>query len=172
MLKSIFALHLLLLLSNIILLLEMKNIFSKEDSTIIIDRINLLQADSKALWGKMSVNQMLAHCNVAYEMVYDTIHPKPKGFVKLILKLFVKNKVVSDKPYPRNNQTAPQFIINGDRDFEIEKKRLIDYITITQNLGKETFEGKESHSFGKLSSKEWNNMFVKHLEHHLSQFGV
>ncbi|MCJ8164098.1 hypothetical protein MKJ04_04535 [Pontibacter sp. E15-1] len=30
----------------------------------------------------------------------------------------------------------------------------------------------ESHSFGRLSSQEWNNMFYKHLDHHLSQFGV
>lgn len=114
---------------------------------------------------------MLAHCNVAYE-IYDDIHKKPKGFMKLILKLFIKNKVVKDKPYPRNNQTAPQFIIKDDRNFEIERDRLIAYIKRTQKLGVETFEGKESNSFGKLNSKEWNNMFVKYLEHHLSQFGI
>ncbi len=42
----------------------------------------------------------------------------------------------------------------------------------TQQLGENHFDGKESHSFGALNSKEWNNMFVKHLEHHLKQFGV
>ena len=34
------------------------------------------------------------------------------------------------------------------------------------------FEGKESNSFGPLTKGEWNNMFYKHLDHHLSQFGV
>jgi hypothetical protein len=150
----------------------MKNIFSKEDSSKFIDRINQLTPDSKAFWGKMEVAQMLAHCNVAYEMVYDNIHSKPNGLMKFILKLLVKNKVVNDKPYPRNNQTAPQFIIKGNRDFEIEKNRLIAYLIKTQDLGKTFFEGKESHSFGKLTSEEWNNMFSKHLEHHLSQFGI
>jgi len=69
-------------------------------------------------------------------------------------------------------RTAPQFIINNSRDFELEKGTLISYINRTQQLGEEEFEGKESLSFGKLTSKEWNNMFAKHLDYHLSQFNV
>ena len=150
----------------------MKNIFEISDSQTMIDRINLLKSDSNPGWGKMDVSQMLAHCNITYEMVYSDIHPKPNGFMKIILKLLVKDKVVNEKPYPKNNQTAPQFIIKGNRDFENEKNRLIDYIKKTQELGEENFEGKESHSFGKLTAIEWNNMFAKHLDHHLNQFGV
>lgn len=150
----------------------MKNIFHTEDCNGFVNRINHLTSESQALWGTMTVAQMLAHCNVAYEMVYDDIHPKPAGFMKFILKLLVKNKVVNETLYLRNNKTAPQFIIKDNRDFEVEKERLISYLHKTQALGEEVFEGKESHSFGKLSSKEWNNMFSKHLEHHLSQFGV
>jgi hypothetical protein len=131
-----------------------------------------LSPDSKALWGKMSVNQMLAHCNVSYEMVYEDIHKKPNNFIKIVLRLFVKNKVVNKKPYSKNNPTAPQFIVKDERSFEIEKNRLINYIIKTQELGEDTFEGKISHSFGKLSAKEWNNMFAKHLDHHLTQFSV
>ncbi len=150
----------------------MQNIFQKEDCDQFINRINQLKADTQPLWGKMSVDQMLAHCNVTYEMVYDGIHPKPNTFMKLILKFLAKNKVVNETPYPRNLATAPQFIIKGNCDFELEKQRLIAYINKTLELGKENFEGKESLSFGKLSSKEWNNMFAKHLDHHFSQFGV
>jgi len=150
----------------------MKNIFLKEDVSEYIDRINELSPDSKALWGKMSVNQMLAHCNVSYEMVYEDIHKKPNNFIKIVLRLFVKNKVVNEKPYSKNNPTAPQFIVKDERNFEIEKNRLINYIIKTQELGEDTFEGKISHSFGKLSAKEWNNMFAKHLDHHLTQFSV
>jgi len=150
----------------------MKNIFLKKESTEIINRINDLKTESTAVWGSMSVAQMLAHCNVTYEMVYDNIHPKPNGFMRFILKSFIKNGVVNKKPYPKNSRTAPQFIVKGDRDFELEKNRLISYIVQTQELGEKEFEGKESLSFGKLTAKEWNNMFAKHLDHHLTQFGV
>ena len=148
------------------------NIFEQEAVSQTIGRISNLNADIKANWGKMNVGQMLAHCNVTYEMVYDNKHPKPNAFVKFILKDLVKSKVVSDKPYSKNGKTAPQFVIKEEKDFAIEKQRLIDYIEKTQTLGESHFDGKESHSFGSLKSEDWNNMFYKHLDHHLNQFGV
>jgi hypothetical protein len=150
----------------------MKNVFNQADTAEVIARINKLSPSSQALWGKMSVGQMLAHCNVTYEMVYDNIHPAPNAVMKFILKLFVKNVVVSEKPFKKNSQTSPAFIITDSKDFEKEKKRLIDYINKTQKLGDAHFEGKESNSFGALSKSEWNNLFYKHLDHHLSQFGA
>jgi len=151
---------------------EMKNVFDLKDSSKIIDRINNLGSSSQGLWGKMNVSQMLAHCNVIYEMIYSDIHPKPSGFKKLILKLLVKPFVVDEKPYKKNLRTASHFLIVQEKEFENEKNRLIDYITKTQNLGETYFRNKESHSFGVLSIKEWNIMLYKHLDHHLRQFGV
>ncbi|MFK7809016.1 MAG: DUF1569 domain-containing protein [Saprospiraceae bacterium] len=150
----------------------MKNVFNQKDIQSIIDRINKLSPETQPQWGKMSVDQMLAHCNVTYDMAYTDKYPKPGFLKKLMLKMFVKGVVVSDKPYTKNGRTAPEFIITDARIFEAEKKQLIANINKTQELGAEHFEGKDSHSFGKLSSKEWNNLFGKHLEHHLTQFGV
>lgn len=150
----------------------MKDIFNKETAQEFIERINKLSPSSQANWGKMNVGQMLAHSNVTYEFIYDNKHPAPGGFGKLMLKLFVKPIVVNEKPYKNNSRTAPAFIITDERVFENEKNRLINYITKTQQLGRKEFEGKESLSFGKLTAQEWNNMFVKHLDHHLGQFGV
>ena len=150
----------------------MKNIFTKSVTEEIIRRVNNLSSETKANWGKMSVAQMLAHCSVTYEMIYTDKHPKPNGLVKLMLKLFVKNAVVSEKEYKKNGKTAPQFVISNKREFELEKQRLIGFILKTQELGADYFDGKESHSFGKLTEKEWNNTFYKHLDHHLTQFGV
>lgn len=150
----------------------MNNMFTKEVTDEIIARIEKLNSDSQPNWGKMSVAQMLAHCCVSYEMVYTDKHPKPNVFTRFILKLFVKNVVVSEKPYSKNGRTAPQFLISDKKEFNAEKTRLVDYINKTQKLGEKEFEGKESNSFGNLTSKEWNNLFYKHLDHHLRQFGV
>lgn len=152
--------------------MALPNIFTESVAEGVIDRINQLTASTQPKWGKMSVDQMLAHCNVTYEMVYEDKHPKPNTFVRFILKLLVKGKVVSEEPYQQNGQTAPQFIMKGDKDFDVEKNRLINFIKKTQELGEGHFEGKESHSFGALNKTEWNNMFYKHLNHHLTQFGV
>lgn len=150
----------------------MKNVFNHEVTQELISRVNRLTPQTQPKWGKMNVAQMIAHCNVTYEMVYEDKHKKPGGLMKFFLKAFVKNTVVGEKPYKQSLQTAPQFIIADQRDFEQEKKRLIEFLIKTQQLGESHFEGKESHSFGKLTAKEWNTMFYKHLDHHLKQFGV
>jgi hypothetical protein len=150
----------------------MESVFNAADVDKLITRINKLTPTTQPLWGKMSVGQMLAHCNVSYEMAYTDKHPKPNAFMKFILKLLVKNKVVSEAPYKHNNPTAPAFLIKEDKNFEAEKTRLIDHINKTLQLGESYFDGKESNSFGTLTVTEWNNMFWKHLDHHLGQFGV
>ncbi|MEN9999324.1 MAG: hypothetical protein RI922_2314 [Bacteroidota bacterium] len=151
----------------------MKNIFKKAVTEELIDRLHKLTPETPAKWGKMNVAQMLAHCNVTYEMIYEPEkHPKPNGFKRFILKLIVKPLVVSDKVYKENNPTAPAFMIVSEREFEMEKARLIDFLNRTQALGGAHFEGKESNSFGTLKTNEWNAMFYKHLDHHFRQFGV
>lgn len=150
----------------------MQNIFDPSTTSELIARIQSLKPDSQPLWGKMSVDQMLAHCSVAYEMAYTDKHPKPNALMRFLLKTFVKSGVVNEKPYPKNARTAPVFIIADRRDFEKEKNQLIDYLKKTQELGAQHFEGKESPSFGPMTAQEWNNLFYKHLDHHLTQFGV
>ena len=152
--------------------MALPSIYDKAIAEQIIGRINQLNSTTQPKWGKMSVGQMLAHCNVTYEMIYENKHPKPNGFVKLLLKLFVKSKVINEQIYPKDAQTAPAFIIKETKDFEVEKKRLTDNIHKVQASGESFFDGKDSHSFGVLNKTEWNNMMYKHLDHHLRQFGV
>lgn len=152
--------------------MALPNIFEKKITDQIIDRINQLTANTPPLWGKMGVAEMLAHYTVSYEMVYTDKHPKPNFLIKLILKSFIKKAVTNETPYSKNSTTAPVFLIRDSRNFDQEKTRLIDFINKTQELGAKHFDQKESNSFGPLSEQEWNNMFYKHLDHHLTQFGV
>jgi hypothetical protein len=135
-------------------------------------RIDSLNTDSKPLWGKMNAAQMLAHCNVAYEMTFESIHPKPNALMRFILRSFLKEMVCGEKPYKKGGQSAPAFIIKDERQFEKEKNRIKEYMKKVLDLGATHFEGKESASFGKLTAKEWSIMFSKHLDYHLLQFGV
>lgn len=153
--------------------MALPNVFSPEVAQSLLQRIQQLSPAQAPLWGKMNVAQMLAHCNVSYEMVYEAEkHKKPGTLMRFVLKSLVKPKVVGEQPYKQNGPTAPQFIITDQRTFETERQRLSGFIVKVQQEGAAAFEGRESLSFGKLSSTEWNNMFYKHLDHHLKQFGV
>jgi len=149
-----------------------KNLFNEQETNETIARINTLNPETNRLWGKMDVAQMMAHCNVAYEVIYTDKHPKPGAFDKFMAKLFAKNVVVGPKPYKKNNPTAPIFKIKEPKNFEDEKNNLIANLQKTQQLGAEHFEGKENPAFGKLSKEQWNTLFSKHLDHHLRQFGA
>ena len=148
------------------------NIFTKEVSDGVINRIGQLTLKSKPIWGKMTVDQMLAHCCVTYETIYTDNHPRPNALSRFVIRLLAKGTVTGPKPYPKNGRTAPQFIITDERDFELEKGRLVAFIENTREVGEGHFDGKESHSMGKFTLDEWNSLFYKHLDHHLRQFGV
>ncbi|MFK7900263.1 MAG: DUF1569 domain-containing protein [Cyclobacteriaceae bacterium] len=148
------------------------SVFDKNNATALVERINKISANTKPQWGKMDAAQMLAHLSVPYEIAYDENPKRPPAIVRFMLKSFVKNTVVSEKPYKKNSRTAPDFIISDQRVFEEEKQKLVRFINETQKKGTSFFDGKQSVSFGKLTTEEWNNLFYKHLDHHLQQFGA
>jgi hypothetical protein len=149
------------------------NIFEPQTTDKLLHRISELAPNTFPLWGKMDVAQMLAHCCVAYYQVFNENTPRPNAFVRFMLRMMLKDRLTnSTTPYKKNSGTAPAFLITDACNFEVEKARLTEYIQRVEKLGASYFENKESVSLGKLNSFEWNNLFYKHLDHHLSQFGV
>ncbi|MEN9449358.1 MAG: hypothetical protein RJA25_2648 [Bacteroidota bacterium] len=152
--------------------MALPNIYDSQVAQQLIDRINKLTPETLPLWGKMNASQMLAHCNVTYEYIFDERTDKPNFFVKWMLKKFVKKKVTSEEPYAHNLTTGPAFIIPDTKNYNQEKSRLIHFITKVTTLGTPFFVDKKSVSFDELTMDEWNNMMYKHIDHHLRQFGV
>lgn len=151
----------------------MNSVFDLAYAKALKNRIELLSKDTLPLWGKMNAPQMLAHLNVQYLYVFEAHKLKrPSLFKRFLLKTFVKPAVVSDKPYRRNLPTAKDYKITEEKDFQLEKQKLLANIVRTQQMGKESFAGKEHLNFGSLTALEWEQMLTKHIEHHLSQFGV
>ena len=148
------------------------NTFDPKTTEAVFARLEKLSYTSKPQWGKMNAAQMLAHLNVTYDLTYGKTVRHHSFFAKLMMKLFVKGIVTSDKPYPKNSRTGPDFIISNERDFEKEKSILINNIKDTEQKGIAFFDGKVSSSFGPMTAKEWSTQFYKHIDHHFSQFGV
>ncbi len=152
--------------------MALPNFFSTAVSNNLLLRINKISHTTNPQWGKMNATQVMAHLNVMFEFAYEEKHKKPNFFMGFILKNLVKGGLVSEKPYKKSSSTAPEFIIKDDRDFDVEKNRLIQYINKTVQLGENHFDGRVSMIFGPMSTTEWNNLFYKHIDHHLTQFGA
>lgn len=152
--------------------MALPSIYNSQTTETTLKRLSSLTPQSQAQWGKMNAAQMLAHLNVSYDLAYEKINSPVSFFTKLMMKLFIKNIIVSEKTYPKNSRTAPVFIITDEREFEKEKALYVENIKETEKKGANYFEGKESSAMGKLTAIEWNNMFYKHTDHHFKQFGV
>ncbi len=149
----------------------MKYLFDDQKSSSIISRINQLSPQSKALWGKMNVSQMLAHCQPPLQVAMGETMLKRNLFGFLFGKM-AKKTVVSDKPYKRGLPTAPSFIVKDERNFESEKQKLVQLITRFSSGGPAVLTKDPHPFFGKMTVEEWDKSQWKHLDHHLQQFGV
>ncbi|WP_339164907.1 DUF1569 domain-containing protein [Siminovitchia sp. FSL H7-0308] len=149
----------------------MKNIFNQLHSEEILNRIDKLSPDSQPQWGKMNVSQMLAHCSSFQDIAMGNSFP-PRGWLGIIVGRFAKQIMYNDKTLPHNMSTIPTILITNDRDFETEKEKLKQKITIFQNNGPEKCTTHPHPFFGKLTSEQWGKGIYKHLDHHLKQFGV
>lgn len=147
----------------------MKSLLDRESFNEIKDRLTKLTEDSERQWGKMTPGQMARHCQAPLEIMLqkNDYGVKPNWLINLLFKRSMYN----DKPWRKNLPTAPSFRITDDRDFAVEKAKLVDLIDeIGTKLDKEDW-GKHP-AFGKLTTRQWGQMQYKHLDHHLRQFGL
>ena len=148
--------------------MEVKNLFDTAVKQELIDRINTLAPESKAIWGKMNVAQMLAHCQMPLGVATGK-HILKRNFLFSLIGPLFKKQLFNDKPFKRNLPTDKTFIIANPQDFAKEKQSLIDMIN---SFSEASMSGKPHPFFGDLSNEEWSRGTWKHLDHHLQQFGV
>lgn len=149
--------------------MEIKNLFDPLVKQEIIDRINKLTPQTKQLWGKMNVSQMLAHVQMPIRIAYGTHQPKGSFLLRLIGPLF-KSKLWDEQPYKQSLPTDPTFIMTGsEKEFEKEKTAVLDLIN---KFTRENLVSERHPVFGKLTKENWSKATWKHLDHHLKQFGV
>ncbi|MBT8258567.1 MAG: DUF1569 domain-containing protein [Bacteroidia bacterium] len=147
----------------------MENIFDTEVFNNIKSRIESLEVNTQAQWGKMSVDQMVHHCQGPLNIILEkeTYGLKPSWFART----FFKKSMYSDKLWRKNLPTLKEFRETRNYDFQDEKQKLI---SLLEELGtdRERTEWQDHPTFGPMTKEQWGKMHYKHLDHHLRQFGV
>jgi hypothetical protein len=150
----------------------MNNLFNPSDTSEILTRLAKLQPDAQRHWGKMQVNQMLAHCNSSLETAMGLNQPKELNFVLRFIGKMLKGKFFGQKPFMKNSQTDESYMITGNPDFEITKRQVISQIQNFSAGGPAKCSTRPHVFFGRLTPEEWAIMQWKHFDHHLRQFGL
>jgi len=148
----------------------MKSVFNPADNAELIERIDKLTPSSRALWGKMSVSQMLAHCQMIIKVALGELQLK-RGLMGFLFGRIALKQIVSDQPLKANLPTFKEAKMSAGKDFDTEKAALKGYVE-RFTAGPEVISKDPHPFFGPLTIAEWDILQVKHLDHHLRQFGV
>jgi hypothetical protein len=147
----------------------MKSIFDEKTYQEVIDRLAKLNPESERQWGKMTVSQMLWHCQLPVRLAIKNEKSKIRG--NPLIRLLFKKSLFNDKPWRKNLPTIPAAKAREEKDFEKEFATLRDMVTELHGL--KNRENWNPHPiFGEFTRDQWGKMQYKHLDHHLRQFGV
>ena len=135
----------------------------------IKSRVAALRPDSARRWGRMTVDQMLWHVNCGIENALGRYHVKE---IRLPLPRLLVKFLVLNFPWRRGKTpTAREFLAKAHYDFAAEQARLLRLIDeVTARPLDAAWP--DSSFMGPMTGKDWSRMGAKHLDHHLSQFGV
>lgn len=149
----------------------MKNLFEAAAVDEIKERMANLKYDSGRQWGKMNAAQMLAHCSIWMEMAVGLKNP-PRSLIGRVFGRVAKSTVLNEKPVRRNMPSESSLIVTEERDFAVERQRLLEWTDRFAAGGPEKCTRHPHCFFGPMTPMEWATMAYKHLDHHLRQFGV
>jgi hypothetical protein len=71
----------------------MNSIFESKGNDLLVARINQLTPESQPIWGKMSVDQMLKHCECAVNVAFGMENLKVNFFYALVRSSFKKESI-------------------------------------------------------------------------------
>lgn len=147
----------------------MKSLFETDARTEILERLARLQEGMTPKWGKMSVGQMVWHCQVPLKVGIQNKPPKKKP--NPLIAMFFKKGMYSDKPWRKNLPTSPLAKAKETKQLGSELPELKALVEEFHAL-KDRKDWNPHPLFGVFTAEQWGQMQYKHLDHHLTQFGV
>lgn len=149
----------------------MESLFDPQGNRNIIERIDKLSPITLSQWGKMTVSQMLEHCQQPIKVPLGMLELKP-NWMSLLFGKMIKKQMMQQERFKKDLPTVKEFRIQKEPDFETAKKELIELVERFAKEGHASIKVKKHPFFGEMTLQEWDILQWKHLDHHLRQFGV
>ncbi len=151
----------------------MKNLLNPEVKNHVVARIDKLTPETKAVWGKMNVNQGLRHMTMAFDISNGKLDPTPPPGIPKMPKWLLKFFLVNVGPPKGKAQTFLEMNMVANNinpaDFEKERAALKDAI---ETFSHQTNFLPVNKVAGKFSKNDWGKLNYNHTNYHLKQFGV
>jgi hypothetical protein len=147
----------------------MKTLFDLRLHEGLLARVNRITPETIPQWGKMNAEQMLAHLVESLRMGVGELKT---ASLKLPMRYTpLRQLIVYWMPWPKGSPTAPELLPANCGTLEISKAELT---RLVRDFGTraDQEEWPEHPAFGRLGKRGWGALTLRHIEHHLKQFGV
>lgn len=150
----------------------MQTLRDESERASLIERVKSLSGSETPKWGKMNVNQMVSHLVQAGEMPFVASATEHSNFMS---RNIIKPLVLYVLPMPKEVKTPPEMNQQEKgrkpQDFGSDKALLIEAINKIGTLPLD-YKCLAHPFFGPMNAKQWSVLASKHINHHLTQFGV
>lgn len=146
----------------------MKTVFDEKTRDELTNRINTLNENSTAQWGRMSIYQMVKHCRLWEEMTLGKIKCKRVFIGRLFGKIALRLALKDESPMPRNAPTSRELRVKeSEGDLASEKMKWIALFDEYAHFSNSDFVHP---FFGRMTKEQVGYHAYKHTDHHLRQF--
>lgn len=140
----------------------------------LIKHIQSISPETKAIFGKMNLHQMIEHLSFSFQQAIG-MHPLPAANnEETTAKMY--QFLLSDKPFRDNTPNqymsdTPSPALTESIEIAIEnlKKDIENFFSFYE---KNNTQIVVNPFFGNLSFQDWVQLLHKHTKHHLRQFGI
>ena len=146
-----------------------RTVWNEWERRELLDRVGRLSADTRPRWGRMDAPRMVAHLTAALRMATGElpVKPKPGPFKRWPVNVLVMFYM----PWPKGAPTAPELKVDGADTLGhgIDDLRAAMELVVVRGL---PGPWAEHPAFGRLTGEQWGRLIRRHMDHHLTQFGV
>jgi hypothetical protein len=132
-------------------------------------RVLALTSTTTPRWGKMSVDQMLHHVNIVLleALGEHTAKPNIRGLPEPLVRWAILNL-----PWGKGAPTRPDMVIPEGQRFDFDEEKASCLALMERFLARPMdAEWPRAANFA-MTGRHWSQLQYKHLDHHLTQFGV
>jgi hypothetical protein len=148
----------------------MGTLFAEGDRAQILSRIDQLTPSSRAVWGRFTAPEMVCHVSSALRQglgEYDAGPPAGPLRHPPLNWLFIHVL-----PWPKAKaKSPPEFLAVRPKDWDADLTQLRTLVVRFGERGTDA-DWPPSKVFGHITGRSWGALQHKHLNHHLTQFGV
>lgn len=147
----------------------MKSTFQSDARHELLERLDRLTAEHRALWGRMTAPQMVSHLLESMRMALGDLAVVPK---RLPLRYPpIKQLAIYWMPFAKGRPTAPELIARVPAAWSVDVAALAE--TFARFAARDPNRRWPDHpAFGAMTGRAWARLTYRHADHHFRQFGV